>query len=177
MKTVINVSLSGHPKTFQLEEEAYKALQDYIERARARLRRDPDHEEVLRDLEQSIGEKLCKSLRGDDRVVSRKEVDVVLDEIGAVNTGNGDAAAETTPFDRPRRFCRIDEDKWFFGVCQGLSAYSDIAVEWVRAIFVVGAFFTGGALILLYLLLAFVLPQVRDRREYDASLRTHAGTA
>lgn len=177
MKTVIHVSLSGHAKTFQLEEEAYQALQAYLERARARLRRDPDHDEVLRDLEQSIGEKLSKSLRGDERVVSRKEVEVVLDEIGAVNTGNGDAAADTAPFDRPRRFCRIEEGKWFFGVCQGLSAYSDIAVEWVRAIFVIGTFFTGGALILLYLLLAFVLPQVRDRREYDASLRTHAGAA
>lgn len=177
MKTVIHVSLSGHPKTFQLEEEAYKALQDYLERARARLRRDPDHEEVLRDLEQSIGEKLSKSLRGDDRVVSRNEVEVVLDEIGAVNIGNGDAAAESTPFDRPRRLCRIDEDKWFFGVCQGLSAYSDIAVEWVRSIFVIGTVFTGGGLILLYLLLAFLMPQVRDRREYDASLRSHAGAA
>ena len=177
MKTVIHVSLSGHAKTFQLEEEACQALQAYLDRARARLRRDPDHEEVLRDLEQSIGEKLSKSLRGDDRVVSRKEVDVVLDEIGAVNTGNGDAAADTTAFDRPRRFCRIDEGKWFFGVCQGLSAYSDIAVEWVRVIFVIGTFFTGGALILLYLLLAFILPQVRDRREYDASLRSHAGAA
>ena len=177
MKTVIHVSLSGHAKTFQLEEEACQALQAYLDRARARLRRDPDHDEVLRDLEQSIGEKLSKSLRGDDRVVSRKEVEVVLDEIGAVNTGNGESAAEATPFDRPRRFCRIDEGKWFFGVCQGLSAYSDIAVEWVRAIFVIGTVFTGGGLILLYLLLAFVLPQVRDRREYDASLRTHTGTA
>jgi phage shock protein PspC (stress-responsive transcriptional regulator) len=177
MKTVIHVSLSGHAKTFQLEQEAYQSLQAYLDRAQARLRRDPDHDEVLRDLEQSIGEKLSKSLRGDDRVVSRKEIDVVLDEIGAVNTGNGDAAAETTPFDRPRRFCRIEEGKWFFGVCQGLSAYSDIAVGWVRAIFVIGTFFTGGALILLYLLLAFVLPQVRDRREYDASVRTHAGAA
>lgn len=175
MKTVIHVSLNGHAKTFQLEEEAYEALRAYLERARARLSRDPDHEEVLRDLEQSIGEKLGKSLRGDDRVVSRKEVEVVLEEIGAVNTGNGDAAADTTPFDRPRRFCRIEEGKWLFGVCQGLAAYSGIAVEWVRVIFIIGTCFTGGALILLYLLLAFVLPQVRDRREYDASLRTHAG--
>ena len=103
MKTVIHVSLSGHAKTFQLEEEACQALQAYLDRARARLRRDPDHDEVLRDLEQSIGEKLGKSLRGDDRVVSRKEVEVVLDEIGAVNTGNGDAAADTTAFDRPRQ--------------------------------------------------------------------------
>jgi phage shock protein PspC (stress-responsive transcriptional regulator) len=58
-----------------------------------------------------------------------------------------------------------------------LSAYSDIAVEWVRAIFVVGSVFTGGALILVYLALAFVLPQVQSRAEYRASLRTHAGAA
>lgn len=176
MKTVIHVSLSGHPRTFQVEEEAYKALQAYLDRARARLSRDPDHDEVLRDLEQSIGEKLSKSLRGDDRVVSRKEVDVVLEEIGAVDTGNGDVA-ETTPFDRPRRFCRIEEDKWLFGVCQGLAAYSDISVDWVRAIFVIGSIFTGGAVILIYLALAFILPQVQSLKEYRASLRTRAGTA
>ena len=78
MKTVIQVSLSGHSKTFQLEEDAYQALQAYLERARSRLKRDPDHEEVLRDLEQSIGEKLAQSLRSENRVVSRKEVEVVL---------------------------------------------------------------------------------------------------
>ena len=37
MKTVIQVSLSGHSKTFQLEEDAYHALQAYLERARSRL--------------------------------------------------------------------------------------------------------------------------------------------
>jgi len=175
MKTVTHVSLSGHPKTFQLEDEAYRALRDYLDRARARLSRDPDHEEVLRDLEQSIGEKLGKSLRGDDRVVSRKEVDVVLDEIGTVNAGNGDTAAETAPFDRPRRLCRIDEGKWFFGVCQGLAAYSGISVEWVRSIFVIVSVFTGGIPILIYLVLAFALPNVQNRNEYDASLRARAG--
>jgi phage shock protein PspC (stress-responsive transcriptional regulator) len=181
MKTVIHVSLSGHAKTFQLEEEAYKALQDYLGRARSRLSRDPDHEEVLRDLEQSIGEKLGKSLRGDNRVVSRKEVEVVLDEVGAVNTGNGngDAAAPASDaprFSPPRRLCRIEEGKWFFGVCQGLAAYSNIAVEWVRAIFVIVTVFTGGLPILIYLVMMFVVPTVATRSEYDASVRTY-GTA
>ncbi len=175
MKTVIHVSLSGHLKTFQLEEEAYGALQAYLERARGRLRRDPDHEEVLRDLEQSIGEKLAKSLRGDDRVVSRKEVDVVLDEIGTVNTGNGDAAVEPTPFERLRTLCRIDEGKWLFGVCQGLAVYSGISVEWVRTIFIALSVFTAGVPILIYLVLAFVLPNVQSRAEYDAGLRTRVG--
>ena len=177
MKTVIHVSLSGHQKTFQIEEEACAALQAYLERARARLRRDPDREEVLRDLEQSIGEKLGKSLRGDDRVVSRKEVEVVLDEIGTVDTGNGDAAAETTPFERLRRLSRIDEGKWLFGVCQGLAVHSGISVEWVRAIFVVVSVFTPGVPILIYLVLALALPSVQSRAEYDASLRTRVGAA
>jgi phage shock protein C len=177
MQTVIHVSLSGNPKTFQLEEEAYKALQAYLEQARARLKRDPDHEEVLRDLEQSIGEKLGKSLRGENRVISRREIDVVLEEVGAVNTGNGDTPADTAPFGRPRRLCRIEEGKWFFGVCQGLAAYSGIAIDWVRAIFVIVTVFTGGIPILIYLVLAFVLPVVQTRNEYDVSLRTHAGAA
>jgi phage shock protein PspC (stress-responsive transcriptional regulator) len=174
MQTVIQVSLSGHSKTFQLEEDAYRALQAYLERARARLKRDPDHEEVLRDLEQSIGEKLGQSLRPENRVVSRKEIDVVLDEIGAVNAGNGDAA-DTAQLGRPRRLCRIEEGKWFFGVCQGLAAYSGITVDWVRAIFVIVSVFTGGIPVLIYLVLMFALPVVRTYDEYNASLHPHSG--
>jgi phage shock protein C len=174
MQTVIQVSLSGHSTTFQLEEDAYRALQAYLDGARSRLKRDPDHEEVLRDLEQSIGEKLRQSLRSENRVIGRREVDVVLSEVGAVDIGNGDAA-ETAPFGRPRRLCRIEEGKWFFGVCQGLAAYSGIAVDWVRAIFVIVSVFTGGLPVLLYLILMFTLPVVRTHREYSASLQTHSG--
>jgi phage shock protein PspC (stress-responsive transcriptional regulator) len=174
MQTVIQVSLSGHSKTFLLEEDAYRALQAYLDRARSRLRRDPDNEEVLRDLEQSIGEKLGKSLRPENRVISRKEIDVVLEEIGAVNTGNGEAADAPQP-GQPRRLCRIEEGKWFFGVCQGLAAYSGITVEWVRSIFVIVSVFTGGFPVLIYLVLMFVLPVVRTHDEYNASLRTYPG--
>lgn len=174
MQTVIHVSLSGHSNTFQLEEEAYRSLQAYLDRARSRLKRDPDHEEVLRDLEQSIGEKLRHSLRSENRVINRKEIDVVLDEVGAVDAGNGEAA-DTTPLGRPRRLCRIEEGKWFFGVCQGLAAYSGIAVEWVRAIFVIVSVFTGGIPVLIYLVLMFALPAVPTYDEYNASLHTHSG--
>jgi phage shock protein PspC (stress-responsive transcriptional regulator) len=174
MQTVIQVSLSGHSKTFQLEEEAYRALQAYLDRARSRLKRDPDHEEVLRDLEQAIGEKLGQSLRPENRVINRKEVDVVLEEVGAVDTGNGDAV-DTAQLGRPRRLCRIEEGKWIFGVCQGLAAYSGIAVEWVRAIFVIVSVFTGGIPVLVYLVLMFALPVVSTYDEYNASLHTHSG--
>lgn len=174
MQTVIQVSLNGYSKTFQLEEGAYKALQGYLDQARSRLKRDPDRDEVLRDLEQSIGEKLAQSLRGDSRVINSREMEVVLEEVGAVNTGNGDAA-DSVPFSRPRRLCRIEEGKWFFGVCKGLAAYSSISVEWVRSIFVIVSVFTGGAPILIYLILAFALPVVRNNEDYNASLHRYSG--
>jgi len=93
--------------------------------------------------------------------------------VGAVDTGNGDAA-EPLQFSRSRRLCRIDEGKWFFGVCKGLAAYSSISVEWVRSIFVIVSVFTGGLPILIYLILAFVLPVVPTHADYDASLRAHS---
>ena len=175
MQTVIQISLSGHSKSFQLDEEAYRALQAYLDRARARLKRDPDRDEILCDLEQSIGDKLVALLQAENRVVSRKEIESILDQVGAVAAGNGEAAAAAGQPERPRRLCRIEEGKWFFGVCQGLAVYSSIAVEWVRAIFIIVSVFTGGIPIVIYLVLAFALPVVRTHDEYNASLHSHPG--
>ena len=157
---------------FQLDEDAYNALRAYLDRARSRLRRDPGRDEVLRDLEQSIGEKLVQLLGSASRVVNRREVESVLEQVGAVDTGNAESVK--VEGDRPRRLCRIEEGQWFFGVCQGLAAYSSIKVEWVRAIFVVLTIFTGGAAALIYLILMFALPLVHTHDEYVASLRTHS---
>jgi phage shock protein C len=180
MQTVIQISLTGHSTSFQLDEDAYRTLSEYLERARARLRRDPDRDEILRDLEQSIGDKLVELLRAETRIVSRAEIGAILERIGSVETGNAEAAASAGAggaSERPRRLCRIEEGKWLFGVCQGLAAYSSITVEWVRAIFVIVSVFTGGIPILIYVVLMFVLPVVPTHAEYSASLRSHAGAA
>lgn len=170
MQKVIPISLSGHSAMFQLDEDAYNALRAYLERARSRLKRDPGRDEVLRDLEQSIGEKLARLLDSGSRVINRREVESVLEQVGAVDAGNGENARAEPPADRPRRLCRIEEGQWFFGVCQGLAAYSSITVDWVRSIFVILTVFTGGATILVYLVLMFALPVFRTRDEYLASL-------
>jgi len=168
MQKVIQISLSGHAAMFQLDEDAYAALQAYLDRARARLKSDPDRDEVLRDLEQSIGDKLANLLHAENRVINRREVDAVLEQVGTVNTGSGEPAAGNTRSDRPRRLCRIQEGEWIAGVCQGLAAYSSVAVEWVRTIFILVTICTGGLPILLYIVLMFVLPVARTHDEYVA---------
>ena len=62
MQQVIQVSLSGHPAMFRLEMDAFDALRHYPDRARERLSEEPDQEEGLNDLEQSMGEKLAARL-------------------------------------------------------------------------------------------------------------------
>jgi phage shock protein PspC (stress-responsive transcriptional regulator) len=168
MQKVIQISLSGHPTMFQLAEDAYASLQAYLDRARSRLKRDPDRDEVLRDLEQSIGDKLAALLRSENRVISRREIDAILEQVGAVNTGNGEGPAVAAPPHRPRRLCRIQEGEWFAGVCQGLAAYSSIDVAWVRTIFILLTICTGGLPIILYIVLMFVLPVARTYDEYIA---------
>ncbi len=162
MDRTINVGLTGHAEQFRLDPDAYERLSRYLERAAARLQGDPDRAEVLADLERSIGDRLVASVGSGDRLVSAAEIDRILDEIGTVDTGQSHVNDE--PATRPRRLQRIREGQQIAGVCNGLAAYSEIDVAWVRTLFVLGTLATGGLLALLYIALAFILP-ITPRRE------------
>jgi phage shock protein C len=169
MQTVKQISLGGHTVMFRLNEDAYNILSQYLERARLRLKADPDHEDVMRDLELSIGEKLAALLSSMDQVISAANVNAVLAQVGPVETGS---ASPITAHQIPRgkrKLCRIQEGQDIFGVCQGLAAYSDIQVDWVRTIFVLLTLVTGGAFGLVYLAMAFLVPAVPTRADYIAA--------
>lgn len=169
MQTVIHVGLSGHPTTFLLDEDGYGSLRAYFERARSGLGGDPDREEILSDLEQSIGEKLAVLPHSGERVIASKEVDAVLGQVGAVDPGSGHL--HHAPSMRPRRFFRVEQGRWISGVCAGLAIRSGIRVGWVRTIFVLTAVFTSGAMVLVYLALVFALPVLRTVGEYEDMCR------
>lgn len=57
-----------------------------------------------------------------------------------------------------RPLYRLPKQGQIAGVCAGLADYFDFDVTLIRVIFVVGAFVTGGAAVLLYIILAIVLP-------------------
>lgn len=170
MEKVIQISLSGHSQAFRSSQEAYDVLAQYLERARTRLKADPDHAEVIRDLEQSIGEKLSNRLATEDRVLSAEDIRAVLADIGPVDTGSGGSQASASSALPKGRgpLVRIKEGQDIFGVCQGLSAYADIQVDWVRTVFFFLALVTGGVFILVYFAMGIWLPVVATREEYFA---------
>ena len=191
MKKVIQITLSGHPTPFTLDEDADNALLSYLGRARSNLEGNPDREDVLSDLEQSIAEKLTRLPLAASRIVSRGEVESALDEIGVVEPApTGDGAPEA-PVEHRRRFYRINQGRWLAGVCQGLAAYSAIRVRWVRLIVVVLSLFimflatimmfSNFSLGLLtatlpagvYIVLTFTIPAVGNCAEYLSACRGH----
>ncbi len=170
MNRTILISLSGHADQFQLDEAAYNRLNAYLDGSSSRLRDEADRAEVLSDLERSIGDRLVALDGARGRLITLADISPVLDDIGPVDTGADGVAAPTseTPHGarRRRRLYRVREGQEIAGVCTGLAAYSEIDVDWVRTIFILGSLVTAGILIVVYIGMAFALP-IEDRYVND----------
>jgi phage shock protein PspC (stress-responsive transcriptional regulator) len=162
-----SVRLTGHEHAFLLDEEAYRRLDDYLTRARLRLQSDPDIEDVIADLERSIGERIADLEPTGERRITASDLEMILTEVGAVDLGDGKEMPTPGSFTTEGRFlCRIREGQDIAGVCNGLAAYADYDVSWVRTIFVLLALFTGGVFILVYVAMIFILPVVPTHADY-----------
>lgn len=171
MNKTINISLTGHPEQYRLDEDAADHLTRYLDRAATRLQDDPDRAEVIGDLERSVGDRLATLVGTDDRVVIAIDIDGILEEIGAVDTGREEEPEAPRLQPRGRRLQRVREGQQLAGVCAGLAAYADLRVDWVRAGFVLASLATAGLFVLVYVALAFILPVADTAHEVNPDRR------
>jgi phage shock protein PspC (stress-responsive transcriptional regulator) len=168
MQKVVTISLNGI--AYQLEEPGYNQLRAYLERAESRLQDSPDRTEVMADLEQAIGEKCRAVLSPHKTVVNNSEVERIIEEMGPVESAEEQAAgiaageaagaspgAQTSMPPRKRLF-QIREGAMWMGVCNGIAAYLNVDVTWVRIAFVLLTIFSSGLWFLGYLVMMFVVP-------------------
>ena len=169
MQKVVSISLNGI--AYQLEEPGYNQLSTYLERAEARLADSPDRIEIMKDLEQAIGEKCARLLGPHKTVVNAEEVTRILEEMGPVETADekpaGQPGADHTAGPGPhssapppprKRLFKIREGAMWAGVCNGIAAYINVDVTWVRIGFVIATLITTGFMLLLYFALAMIVP-------------------
>jgi phage shock protein PspC (stress-responsive transcriptional regulator) len=184
MNKVVTINLGGN--AYQLEEGGYGALQAYLETAAARLAGNPDRDEILSDIERAIAEKFQALLSGHKTVVETKEVAAVLDAMGPIETEPGEASKsgesgrgttggkgkqwehEEESNRIPRRLYRINEGAMIAGVCNGIGAYINVDSTIVRLAFVLLTLLWGAGLIV-YLVMAFVIPEARSPEEKAAA--------
>jgi phage shock protein PspC (stress-responsive transcriptional regulator) len=182
MKKVVNVNLSGN--AYLLEEEGLEILSAYLESAQLRLKGNPDVEEIMADLEQSIADKMNRFLGANKTVVSTEEVEQIVDEMGPVDGAAEDDGAKDQQSSRSsapgardseesdvRKLYKLtgSYEKMLTGVCAGIAAYSGIDVSIVRIIFIALTFASGGLVILFYLALAVILPAANTPQQHAAA--------
>ncbi len=158
MNKVTTIHLRG--KAYQIEEAGFAALRTYLDQAAEKLANDPDKDEIIADLEQAIAEKCTVYLSMHKNVITSDEVQKIITEMGPVDGTTTESKTEQTQSTEhaPKRLYQIREGAMISGVCNGLAAYFNIDVTIVRILFVVLSVLTSGAFILVYFVMAIIIP-------------------
>ena len=173
MQKVITINLNG--RAYQLEEGGYAALVAYLQGAERQLKDNPDRAEIIADLDQAIADKCLRFIGAQKTVVTTIEMDQILKEMGPVDGTAGEAgpgagtAGATASGQAPKRLYLIKEGAMIAGVCNGIAAYLNIDPTIVRIIFILLTLASTGGFIILYLILAVVIPQANTSEERAAA--------
>lgn len=171
MKKTLNVAIGGC--SFTIDDDAYKALEEYLDSFKAGLDNSSSSNEVMDELEMRIAD-LLKEKIGRREVIDLSMVNAVLNQIGPISTktvrSEESKSQQNEQQYRPgnqetvRKFYRDAEGKKIAGVCSGLALYLNIDVTLVRIIFLV-AFLCGSAGFWIYIVLWIVAPEARTAAE------------
>ena len=114
MKKVISVGLGGY--SFQMEEDAYLMLQDYLAHFKAKLGAQDDVNEVMQDIECRLAEILLEDVKMPNQVVGVGLVQIVIKRVGMPDGSNDYTDYQTTyqqAYQQPQRKLYRDPDHHF----------------------------------------------------------------
>ncbi len=170
MKKTLYINLNGYP--FQIEEDAFEMLRDYLLRVEAKLGNSDEAREVVGDIECRIAELFRMEARNAPLIITLDRVAEVIQTIGEPEefieskgeagdgTSSGSEQNRNSGSVIEKRLYRNPNDKVLGGVCSGLAAYFGIDVLIVRVLFVLGFLLSAGTVVTLaYLILWIAIPQ------------------
>lgn len=160
-----DLALAGHGGAFPMSVEARTLILDYLAHARRQMSTDPDSDETVRDVETAIGDQLQLILDAGGQIDEDATTEV-LKQFGPVLPEEQAAPVARAPF-----LCRIDEGKQIGGLCLGLATRADVRVDWLRSIAVILGLFTGGLLVIAYLIALLFAPRIQTTAEYRRALQ------
>ena len=185
MKKNITINLCG--RLFQIDEDAYELLQQYIESLRSYFGRQEGGDEIVDDIEARIAELFDELKANGTEAITIEHVKDIITRIGkpeemagndenTQSEGRGghrydsfrDAAEGVMNNVRARtagkRLYRNPNDKMLAGVMSGLAAYTNTDPTWWR-LGIVLLVLCYGVGILAYIVLAIVLPVAKTPEE------------
>jgi phage shock protein PspC (stress-responsive transcriptional regulator) len=165
MKKTLTVNIAGF--VFNMEEDAYRILDEYLKAIVVRITPKEEAEEVIRDVESRIAELFKGKISAQKEVITFAEVEEIKLQMGSpsdfamqddepvsISSGNNEESVIE------KRMFRDTENAKLGGVCSGLGAYLGIDPTIIRIVFVLMVVL-GGSGIFIYLILLFVVPEAK----------------
>ncbi len=181
MNKIININLAG--RLIPIEEGAFATLHNYVNWLKQYFGREKGGDEIVRDMEDRIGELFQNRLKGGAACINEADVQSVINIMGSPEQIVSEASGEETlnesgPEPQPgagnyftdngKRLSRSNKEKVIGGVCGGIAMYFHIDPVIVRVIFALVSL-TYGIGVVIYGLLWAILPA--DEQEHITGLR------
>jgi phage shock protein PspC (stress-responsive transcriptional regulator) len=171
MNKTVNINLAGI--FFHIDEDAYLKLQRYLEAIKRSFTDSQGRSEIISDIEARIAELFSERIHNDKQVVGIHLVDEVIAIMGQPEDYHiDDEIFEDEPtYQRAnsnrssKKLYRDTENSYIGGVSAGLSHYLGIEVLWVRLLWLLFAFLSGGTFIFIYLLFWALVPEAKTTAE------------
>ncbi len=169
MKKALSITLAG--MLFTIEEDAYDKLSGYLKSVQSYFGSYPDSAEIIKDIEARMAEQLMSMHDKPNAVVTIVDVEKLISIMGRVEDfgekQDTKQQASQNNAQGPRRLMRDPDDEIIAGVASGFAAYFGIDVTMMRVIFIVVSLILGGggAGIVIYIILALVLPKASTPAE------------
>ncbi|KPM47151.1 PspC domain-containing protein [Jiulongibacter sediminis] len=190
MKKTIQINIAGI--VFNIEEDAYKTLNDYLASVQKYFSSYEGSEEIVADIEARIAEKFIGKNKPDAvPVITAANVDEIMKTMGSVadfEAVEEEAAFSSDAFEEPqaksseqsktepqgetKRIFRDTKRKALGGVLAGLANYFKTDVVWFRVLFLIG--FLGlaesgisGILFLAYIICWIAFPPSEELEENE----------
>lgn len=146
MEKNLSINLGG--ALFNVDENAYQRLANYLEEARHYFESTGENsQEIIQDIEMSLADHFREKLGADTRPLSVSEIEEALDKMGRVkdfvSEDNKPSNKETSQEKNSRKFYRDGDNAIIAGVCSGLANYFGFDAVWIRIAFV-ASLFCGG---------------------------------
>jgi len=158
MEKSIKINIAG--VIFQINEDAYELLRNYLQSVTHRLSKLPGGSEMVDDIEGRIAELFQSKPSWQTAVISKEEVEEMISTMGSPEDIAGDLESESSQDAyrrQPKKLYRNTSNSIIGGVCSGLSDSTGIDAVWIRIIFVLFTLvYLSGALV--YVILWIALP-------------------
>ena len=187
MNKTININIGG--TFFHIDEEAYDELQHYLVILKKSFHDTQGSDEIISDIEHRIAELFSERLTDLRQVINRKDVDQIIEIMGrpeefsdeqdenpgftekeqSYSSASSSQRTEEPKADKKskkrhydKELFRDTEDGIIGGVLAGFGHYIGFDKTWVRIIWLLLTFITGGTFLLIYLILWAIVPEPKS---------------